>query len=136
MVENDAQNFGITVDLEADHQSAIETATAALRVEGFGVLTEINVQETLKKKIDVDFRPYTILGACNPVLAHRALSAVSQIGLMLPCNVTVEQLGPGQTRVTFADPTAMLAVVDDPTLAEVAQEARERLLRVADAMTR
>ena len=135
-MENERERFGITVDLNADHQSAIETVTAALQLEGFGVLTEIDVRTTLKKKIDVDFRPYTILGACNPVLAHRALSAVSQIGLMLPCNVTVEQLGPGQTRVTIADPTAMLAVVDDPALAEVAREARERLLRVAETMTR
>lgn len=134
--ENHAGNttLGIIVDLEEDHTAAIERTTAALKNEGFGVLTSINVQSTLKEKIGVDFRPYTILGACNPVLAHKALTTASQIGLMLPCNVTVEAREGGGSRVTLADPEAMLTVVDNPGMGEVAREARERLQRVAAAL--
>ncbi len=117
--------------------AAIDRVTQALQVEGFGVLTRIDVQETLKKKIGVEFRPYVILGACNPALAHKALAARADVGLMLPCNVTVEETTPGSAVVRIADPGVMMTVGDLATsavLREVGGEARSRLLRVAEAL--
>jgi uncharacterized protein (DUF302 family) len=106
----------------------------ALQAEGFGILTEIDVQTTLKKKLDVDFRPYKILGACNPPLAHRALSTVPDAGLLLPCNVTVAQGEGEMIEVAIIDPDVMLNVGDMPQLQPVADEARQRLQRVAEAL--
>lgn len=116
--------FGTTLDLPVDQ--AIERVTAALKEEGFGVLTTIDVQKTMKEKLDVDFEPYVILGACNPQLAHRALGAVHDIGLLLPCNVIVHAEGE-QTRIEVADPIAMMRIVGNSALDSVAQEARSRL---------
>jgi uncharacterized protein (DUF302 family) len=110
---------------------AAERVAAALKTEGFGILTQIDVKETLKKKIDVDFRPYLILGACNPTLAHRALTADAQIGLLLPCNVVVQEAAGGDVVVSIADPRAMFAVVDNPALAPIVDEVDQRLRRVA-----
>jgi len=126
--------LGFNVELNMSFEDAIENVTAALKTEGFGVLTEIDVKATLKKKIDVDFRPYTILGACNPPLAHRALTAAPEVGLLLPCNVTVAQAENGMIDVALIDPIMMLGVVDNPALESVAQEAHERLARVAAAL--
>ncbi len=112
----------------------IERTTAALKDEGFGVLTEIDVQQTLKKKLDVDFRPYRILGACNPEYAHKALTAEDKIGTMLPCNVIVQSLGEGRTEVAAVDPVASMSSVDNPGLAPIAGEIRDRLRRVIDAV--
>lgn len=115
---------------------AIATVTAALKAEGFGVLTRIDVHHTLKEKLGVEFRPYAILGACNPTLAHKALSHYAEAGLLLPCNVTVESSGAGSV-VRIADPDVMLSVGgmdQDPALRAVATEARTRLARVADAL--
>ncbi len=123
--------LGTTVQLSTDFENAIERTATALKTEGFGVLTEIDVKETLKKKIGVDFRPYRILGACNPLLAHKALTAAPEVGLMLPCNVTVSEIKPGQIEVSLIDPLAMLSILDHPELADIAQEARARLDRVA-----
>ena len=109
---------------------AIEKVTAALKQEGFGVLTQIDVKETLKKKLDVDFRRYIILGACNPSLAHRALSAEPQIGLLLPCNVVVQEASEGGITVSIADPRAMFSLVNNPHLAPVVDDADRRLRRV------
>jgi uncharacterized protein (DUF302 family) len=128
------QEIGITVRMHTDYQTALERVTAALKVEGFGVLTEIDVKETLKKKLDVDFRPYKILGACNPPLAYRALSAAPEVGLLLPCNVTVSMAEDGLVDVSLVDPLAMLGVVDNEELASVAKEARQRLERVSAAL--
>jgi len=125
-------SFGKKVD--QDFESAIETVTEALEEEGFGVLTEIDVQATLKKKLDEDTRPYRILGACNPRLAHRALTAESQIGVLLPCNVVVRQGEDDSVHVDFMDPQAVLALVDDQRVHEVAAEVRSRLMRVFDAI--
>lgn len=126
------------VALPGDYERALERVIAALKAEGFGILTRIDVHTTLREKIDVEFRPYTILGACNPPLAHRALSHDAEVGLLLPCNVTVEAAPSGQGCIArIADPKMMMAAGrfgDDPTLTSVAQEARDRLARVAAAL--
>jgi uncharacterized protein (DUF302 family) len=115
---------------------AIDRVTAALKIEGFGVLTRIDVKNnTLKSKIDVDFRPYVILGACNPKLAHRALTADPQIGLLLPCNVVIQQETNGDVIVSIADPRAMFTVTANDALEPVVEEADERLRRVIASLT-
>ena len=126
--------LGTAVTLHTDFQTAVEKVTAALKAEGFGILTEIDVKTTLKNKLDVDFRPYKILGACNPPLAHRALSAAPEIGLMLPCNVTVSEEEDGRVLVNIIDPEMMLGMIDLPALEEIACDAKERLDRVAAAL--
>lgn len=126
--------LAFNLSLNTDFETALTQVTHALQAEGFGVLTEIDVQSTLKKKLDVDWRPYRILGACNPVLAHRALSTMPEIGLFLPCNVTVAQSEKGQVEVSLVDPMAMMAAAANPALEPIAQEAREKLARVAAAL--
>jgi uncharacterized protein (DUF302 family) len=123
--------LGIHVRLQGEWDSVLARVVAALKTEGFGVLTEIDVKETLKKKLDVDFRPYKILGACNPPLAYRALSAAPEVGLLLPCTVTVAQADDGSIDVALIDPLSMLSVLPNPELGAVAAEARARLERVA-----
>ena len=126
MKEND---FGMYRPLPGvGYDDAVERVEAALQKEGFGILTRIDVRETLKTKIDVDFRPYVILGACNPPLAHRALSAEDTIGLMLPCNVVVAETEDG-SEVAIVRPTVMMTVADAEGLEEVAEEAQTRLDR-------
>jgi uncharacterized protein (DUF302 family) len=129
------QALGMTTYLNTDYETALEQVTAALKVEGFGVLTEIDVKATLKKKIDVDFRPYKILGACNPPLAYRSLAAAPEVGLLLPCNVIVAQEDDGRILVSAIDPELMLGVVDNLALEEVACEAKDRLQRVIASLT-
>lgn len=111
---------------------SVERARAALAQEGFGVLTEIDVKLTLKKKLDVDFRPYKILGACHPESAHRALQAEDKIGLMLPCNVVVQEHAPGEVEVSAVDPVASMAAVDNPALRTVAEGVRAKLRTVIE----
>jgi uncharacterized protein (DUF302 family) len=132
-----ASDLGYEAKLALPFEAAIDRVTEALQAEGFGVLTRIDVQETLKKKIGADFRPYVILGACNPRLAHKALSSRSEVGLMLPCNVTVESAGDGASLVRIADPAMMMTVGElgsDAALQEVGSEARARLTRVVDSL--
>jgi uncharacterized protein (DUF302 family) len=124
-----AHTYGFGTTLAAPFEEAIERTRAALKEEGFGVLSEIDVQATLKAKIGVDFERYTILGACNPHLAHRALQAEHDLGLLLPCNVIVHARD-GGSAVSIVDPDAMLGVVDNPALQEIAREAKVRLERV------
>ena len=125
-----ATDIGICATLNLSYEQAIQRTTDALKVEGFGVLTQIDVQTTFKQKINADFRRYMILGACNPALAHRALSANLGVGLLLPCNVTVYEEGDGSV-VTAVDPVEMLGVLKEDLVAHaVAVEARTRLQRV------
>ncbi len=126
--------LGLTVHLNTTYEEALDRVIEALKTEGFGVLTEIDVQATLKKKLEVDFRPYKILGACNPPLAYRALSATPEVGLLLPCNVTVALAEDGQVDVALVDPLAMLGVVANPAMEPIAAEARARIERVAAAL--
>lgn len=126
--------IGLTTYLQIDYDTAIQCVTDALKGEGFGVLTEIDVKDTLKKKLDVDFRPYKILGACNPTLAHRALTSVPEAGLLLPCNVTVVQMDGGRIQVSIVDPLAMMNIIPKEGLTTIAQEAKERLNRVLSAL--
>jgi uncharacterized protein (DUF302 family) len=124
--------FGKTVDL--GFEEALETVTEELSKEGFGVLTEIDVQATLKKKLGEDMPPYKILGACNPPLAHQAVTAVPEIGLLLPCNVLVRENDEGKVRVSFMDPGAVLGLVDNPDVEPLAAEVKTRLERVLAAL--
>ena len=114
---------------------AVQKVTEALQKEGFGVLTEIDVKNTLKRKLDVDFRRYLILGACNPRLAHQALDAETHIGLLLPCNVVVQESPDGTVSVSIADPKAMFRLVENETLQPIAEEAESRLRRVAESLS-
>ena len=113
---------------------AIARATDALKEEGFGILTEIDVKATMKKKLDKDFRDYRILGACNPSMAWQALQAEERIGTMLPCNVIVQQRENGDVEVAAVDPAASMQAVDNPALAGIAAEVRESLRRVIDSL--
>lgn len=127
-------NLGFEIQLDLSYNETLEHVVAALKSEGFGVLTRIDVQKTLKEKLDQDFRPYSILGVCNPPLAHRALISDPRVGLMLPCNVTVEASTNGRTLVRIADPAMMLqvgALSENLALQQIADEARQRLERVA-----
>lgn len=129
--------LGFEVRLGLPYEAALEAVTAALKAEGFGVLTRIDVRATLKEKLGEDFRPFAILGACNPPLAHRALSAEAWVGLMLPCNVTVEAEAQDRAVVRIANPVMMMQagqLQGNETLAAVANEAHARLERVAGAL--
>ncbi len=111
-------------------EDAIEKTIAALKEEGFGVLTEIDIKATLKKKLDADFYNYTILGACNPQMAHQALQAENKIGTMLPCNVIVQEREPGTIEVSAVNPAASMMAVENDSLAEIATEVQKKLTKV------
>lgn len=120
--------YGLRIEISVPYEQAVDRATASLKAQGFGVLTTIDVKQTLKEKLDRDFRKYVILGACNPPLADRALHAELEVGLLLPCNVIVYELAPGRSVVTALAPLAALGIVgDNPALQAVASEADTRL---------
>jgi uncharacterized protein (DUF302 family) len=124
------QELGFEVQLSQPYQQAIESVTAALKTQGFGILTRIDVQATLKEKLGVDFRSYTILGACNPPLAHKALSLAPEVGLLLPCNVTVEEVDSNNSLVRIANPAMMVLSMPDPEnpgMQEVASQATAKI---------
>jgi uncharacterized protein (DUF302 family) len=121
-----------TVDLS--FEETVARVTDELKMEGFGILTEIDMQATLKKKLDLDLRPYKILGACNPPFAYKAVQTESHIGLLLPCNVIVQDAGDGKTEVAAIDPVVSMSRVDNPALEPVAQEVQAELQRAIDAV--
>ncbi|MCK1453636.1 DUF302 domain-containing protein [Bradyrhizobium sp. 35] len=121
-------HFSKTVDLP--FEAAVAATTAALKNHGFGVLTQIDVKDTLQKKIGADFRPYLILGACNPKLAYQALTLEDKIGTMLPCNVVVQQRDGGKVEISAVDPVASMAAIENPELGAVANQVREMLKQV------
>lgn len=125
--------YGFGKDVDLPFEDAVERTKVALKAQGFGVLTEIDVKKTMKEKLDADFQPYVILGACNPSLAHKALTAEPEIGLLLPCNVVVHQQGSG-SRVMIMDPEVALGIVRNPALKAVASEAKARLQLALDAL--
>jgi len=126
--------YGFTVSVSDNFEDAITRVTEELSKEGFGVLTEIDVKATLKKKLDIDKRPYTILGACNPVLANQAIDAEPDIGLLLPCNVLVREEEDGSVTVAFMDPSAVLQLVQQEGIGDLAGQVKEKLERVRDAL--
>ena len=117
-----------------DFDKAIEKVTSKLKEEGFGVLTEIDVKATLKKKLDVDFKKYKILGACNPPFAYKALQSEDKIGIMLPCNVVVEENNDGKVEVSAVDPVASMQAVKNESLGSIAEEVRSKLKKVIDQL--
>lgn len=119
---------------DASFEDALARARQALEREGFGILTEIDVRDTLKRKIDAEFRPYRILGACNPRLAHEALLREDKIGTMLPCNLIVQEIAPGRCEVAAVDPVASMQAVGNPGLLEFAATVRGKLIRVIDSL--
>ena len=120
--------------LDISFDEAIARATEELKKEGFGILTEIDVKETLKKKLNVDFKKYRILGACNPPFAYKALQAEGKIGLMLPCNVVIQEISDGKIEVTAIDPVASMQAIENPKLREVAEQVRAKLKKVTDSL--
>jgi len=126
--------YGFSVKLSCGFDEAVEKVTEALKTEGFGVLTEIDVKATLKKKLEVERLPYKILGACNPVLANQAITAEPDIGLLLPCNVIVREEEDKSVTVGFMDPAAVLNLVDNPAVGELAQQVRAKLQKVSDSL--
>jgi len=122
--------YYINKTITADFDQAIELVTEALKTEGFGVLSEIDIQQKLKEKLDVDFRRYKILGACNPQSAHKALLQEDKIGTMLPCNVIVQEIGENQVEVAAVDPAASMMAVDNKELAGIAVDIKAKLERV------
>lgn len=123
-------SYSFSTILEGEMEAVIEKVTAALKTKGFGVLTTIDVKATLKKKIDVDFRPYTILGACNPKLAHKAILAEDKIGTMLPCNVIVQEVSAGKFEVSAVDPMASMMAAENVALGEIASDVQGMLKAV------
>ena len=120
--------------LNATFDEAVSKVTEELKKEGFGILTEIDVKATLKKKLDADFRKYTILGACNPPFAYKALQAEDKIGTMLPCNVIVQEAPEGETEVAAVDPMASMMAIENPELENIAEEVRSKLKKVIDSL--
>ena len=126
--------YGFTTTLSMNFDEALPHVTAALKTEGFGILSDIDVAATMKEKLHIDMPPYRILGACNPPLAHRALEAEPDIGLLLPCNVIVREDHTGQVTVGFLDPQLMVGLTGNPLIGEIATDAAARLHRVCESL--
>ena len=128
--------YGFNIQIKDSFGNAVQRVTDALKTEGFGVLTDIDVQATMKAKLGIDGKPYRILGACNPPLAHKAISADPDIGLLLPCNVVVREEPDGGINIGFMDPIAVLKLTDNPQIGEIAKDVRARLERVKSLLAK
>jgi len=126
--------YGFNIEVKGSFANIVQRVTEALKTEGFGVLTDIDVQATMKAKLGINGKPYRILGACNPPLAHKAISADPDIGLLLPCNVVVREDAAGKIIVGFMDPIAVLKLTDNPGITDIAKDVRARLERVRDQL--
>jgi uncharacterized protein (DUF302 family) len=126
--------YGFSIELPGTFQEAVGRVTEALKTQGFGIIADIDVQSTMKEKLGIEGRPYRILGACNPSLAHRAIQADPDIGLLLPCNVVVREAQDGKVTVSFMDPEAVLSLVDRSEIDELGNEVKQRLEKVRDAL--
>jgi uncharacterized protein (DUF302 family) len=126
--------YGFNIQVKGGFGDTVKRVTEALKTEGFGVLTDIDVQATMKAKLGIDGKPYRILGACNPPLAHKAITADPDIGLLLPCNVVVREDAAGKVIVGFMDPIAVLKLTDNPAITDIAKDVRARLERVRDQL--
>jgi uncharacterized protein (DUF302 family) len=133
-IKGGKMSYYFSKKLKGSLEEVVEKVTASLKNEGFGVLTEIDVKETLKKKLDVDFHKYRILGACNPLFAYEALQAEDKIGIMLPCNVIVQEKVEGEVEVAAVDPVASMKAVDNPGLLSIAKQVQEKLQHVIGSL--
>jgi len=136
MIMEETKEYAFTTILNTSYEDAVSRVTAALKEEGFGVLTEIDVKETLKKKLGVDFRKYVILGACNPPYAHRTLQTDLDVGLLLPCNVIVYETENQKAYVSAINPVSVLQVIKNKELRKIAEEVSEKLKRVVDKVAK
>ncbi len=127
-------SYHFSKKLQLPFDAAVSKVTDALKNEGFGILTQIDVSQTLKSKLNVDFRPYRILGACNPPLAYQALQAEDKIGTMLPCNVIVQDIGGGAVEVSAVDPVASMAAIENPKLGQIATTVQAKLKKVIETL--
>jgi uncharacterized protein (DUF302 family) len=127
-------SYYLAKTLSTSFDEALTRTTEALKAEGFGIITQIDIRDTLKRKLDADFRPYTILGACNPALAFEALKLEDKVGTMLPCNVIVQEVKPGQVEVAAVDPVASMQAIENRELATKAQTVRDKLNRVVQSL--
>ena len=134
MLAASKEQLGFKVVLEDGFDTALDRVASALKEEGFGILTEIDVQATMESKLGIDYPQYRILGACNPKLAHRVLSANQEMGLLFPRNVTVIEAGDGKVEISIINPLRMMDIVGDPSIRQTAEEAQERLSRVASSL--
>lgn len=134
MLTASKEQLGVKVVLEDDFDTVLDRVASALKEEGFGILTEIDVQATMESKLGIDYPQYRILGACNPKLAHKVLSANQEMGLLLPCNVTVVEAGDGKVEISIINPLRMMDIVGDPSIRQTAEEAQARLSRVASSL--
>ena len=127
-------NYHMTKTVSLPFDTAIEKVTEALKAEGFGILTDIDIKATLHKKLDVDFRPYRILGACNPPLAHEALQTEDKVGVLLPCNVVVQEVKPGEVEVSAMDPVGAMEAIGNDKLTALAKRVKDKLNKVLEAV--